>query len=186
MPPITDLRAMADEHMQRALAELRETATLNACYLVIADDGTDLFVADGASINDRDFKDALGKKLRARIAETNAYAYAMISDTFVARVAANDQQAMLKEKLRQRLGMTIEQAGKAGLLEVAEAITIRIETRVGRMAALVQEYLRDPADGSKIIIAAPPRYEEADQSPGIGRFFGMFAPAAPGSYHKES
>ena len=143
---------------------------INAFHVISAK-RSDVFVVPGDEMNDPKFKEALAKKIRAHIAETNAQACVLVSDAFVARVNPADKVAMAKERLRQNLGMNLEQGARAGLCEIREVVLISCETPQGA-CCMVQEYLRDPSNPLSVMIIGEP--EITNDGPGTGRFFGMF------------
>jgi hypothetical protein len=176
----TELQDYGLRCLSRAVEQLRETGTPLQAFHVLQQDRTDVIFVPGDEMNDPVAKDNIAEAIRERIRETNARAYFMVGDAFISRVDPKDTAAVLKNRLRQRLGMTIEQAAQAGLCTVSEVLQVVCETR-DEACIIMQEYIRDPQDNSKVMVVGEPEIKSGIT--GNGRFLGMFKPAAPGDYH---
>jgi hypothetical protein len=135
---IDELKALAETVLVAEIETLKRTGSINAKFILSKRDGAgEICVVPGGEINSREFKTALAKHVRARIATGEITSLIFISDAFFA-----DNLTPEGEKIRRAFGLDIEQSAKAGLCELRECLTMQVESPILRMH-IAQEYKRD-------------------------------------------
>jgi hypothetical protein len=161
---IDELKAFAARVLDESVERMRKEGDLHqSFYLLHRAGGFDFVLATADVTNSEPAKAALARKLRARIAEAgDIEAVVMVSDIW--QTIITTEQA----KIQRALGLTVEQAGKAGLCTVTEAIMVTLESPIYRQLAR-QNYKRE---GAKIVLTGAPEIED-DVRPTVG-FTGRF------------
>lgn len=167
MRTIEELRDLVRRILGEATEELLRTGSVfQRFYLVRKGGGMDLVLIDSDITNDEKEKSALGKGLRRIVEGGEIEAVVMASDVFYAKDIAPEAN-----KVREALGLNIEQAHAMGLCEKREALLVTLESPI--FAGLArQEYRREggrPAlDGEPLIV------DGENCRFGAGRFSGVF------------
>jgi hypothetical protein len=160
---IDELKAFAAETLDRVVSMMQKDGELHQhFYLVHRAGGLDILVITPEITNSEAAKAQLARDIRTRIAEGDVEAVVMVSDIF--QTVMTSEQA----KIHRALGLTVEQAGKAGLCTVTEAIMVTLESPIYRQLAR-QNYKRE---GAKIVLTGAPEIED-DVRPTVG-FTGRF------------
>jgi hypothetical protein len=153
---IGELREAADRALARATAELKETGTVTQTFFVHLRDGkAEMYVCSADLTNSESGKDQLSRRLKSRCATGDVQAIVMTSDIFWSSLTKEQEAA------KDALGLNVEQAGKAGICEVREAVFVCAETPIFQRS-ICQAYRRE---GESISLdGAPEIHETGDGS----------------------
>lgn len=163
---IVELKDHAARMLDFGIEQIRTNGDLRQMFHLVCRDGTiEVMLIDGRITNSEDAKRALGRQLKARVATGEIEAVIQLSDTYW----TSDMDPE-KDKIRQALDMTIEQAGKAGFCTVHEGILCVLQSPI-LYQTTIQEYKRD---GERCELAGEPRTgsdeDGAIERPAGGRF----------------
>jgi hypothetical protein len=169
---IDELKALAETVLTTEIETLKRTGSINAKFILSKRDGAgEICVVPGGEINSREFKTAVAKHVRARIATGEITSLIFISDAFF-----TDNLTPEVEKIRRAFGLDIQQAAKAGLFELRECIMLQVESPILRLH-ITQEYKRDGETislvGDRLVIT------EGENARVLPSKFGAWFPEAP-------
>lgn len=146
---IVELKDHAARMLDFGIEQIRTKGDLRQMFHLVCRDGTiEIIMVHGEVTNSEEAKRALGRLLKARVAAGEIEAVIQLSDTFW----TSDMDPE-KDKIRQALDMTIEQAAKAGLCTLHEGILCVLQSPI-LYQTTVQEYKRD---GERCELAGEPR-----------------------------
>jgi hypothetical protein len=162
-----ELKRLAETMLKFGVERMLEHGDLQQMFNLVRHDGAmELVTLDGAISNNARGKDMVAATMRRKLATGNHAAVLMLSDAFWARTTPE------QEKIRQELGLNVEQAAAAGLCEKHEAVICTVESPFYHQQAR-QGYRREDGrivlDGTVETMGSDdPTYKSS------GRFFGMF------------
>jgi hypothetical protein len=145
---IAELKDHAARTLDHGIERLKRDGELMQMFHFVRRDGVlEVVMIDGAITNDENAKHQLGRRLKARVAAGDIEAVIHLSDMYW----TSDMEPE-KDKIRQALGMTVEQAGRAGFCTVHEGVMCLLESPILHQCAK-QEYRRD---GDRIELVGSP------------------------------
>lgn len=169
---IEELQVLAEGMLEFGIAKLREKGQLLPMFHLVGPGVMEVMIITPEVNNDPVAMAEVGVGIKERISAGGVDALVMVGDTFVSR-----DLTRIKAMVMQSLGMSIEDAAKAGMCTATSAVRVKLESPIFHRD-LMQRY--KVVDNDRIELLGPVEIDDTGRAVHIGGF-GNFFPLAKGT-----